>query len=536
MVVDRIVDYLERTPLGLRILAVASSISILEFVVTGNTRMGVATGIAGLAYILPAVFRGSINFSVPSLHRWRFNGEANSRDERGSPLMVLEVKLPRGGWDSSQMLAKTIMSRSRQSKSRYVIINAIFRGHSKILVGVSSSDWENVKIDFEVLKSIITSSVDGARVEPVSDESIARAFHTLSSGLQPSRESPPIVAPPPASSATPIDGAIFMGVRIDSESPEPVFLSATDIDGHIGVFGSTGSGKSTTLAILACRSSRHGYNVVVLDWAGEYASIIGRFGCNYQHLNPMENARVDPLSSSWDNITKAGILASALGLTEPQHYLLLKTLEDYRPSSIRELFDVIASLDESSRWDREVKRGLLRKIGVFTSSIGSKLVEKPDIFLDSSKPTIIDASVITNTSLRRAYSILLMASLYRLVIEGVYTKIFLVVDESHNLIHGEAILVEDLLAESRKYGFHLAISTQNPSLLPPRAIANTNTKIIHSIKGWRDLEAISLALSLPKPLLSKLPYLGPGEAVVSAPSLESPVLAKILLREEPSYI
>lgn len=54
-----------------------------------------------------------------------------------------------------------------------------------------------------------------------------------------------------------------------------------------------------------------------------------------------------------------------------------------------------------------------------------------------------------------------------------------------------------MMAESRKFGLYIALATQNPYLLPLRAVSNTNTKIIHSLRWWRDLESVASALSSP---------------------------------------
>ncbi|MCC6043538.1 MAG: ATP-binding protein, partial [Desulfurococcaceae archaeon] len=83
------------------------------------------------------------------------------------------------------------------------------------------------------------------------------------------------------------------------------------------------------------------------------------------------------------------------------------------------------------------------------------------------------------------------------------------------------------LREFRKFGVGLVIISQSLTQLVEDASVNTNTKIIHSVKSKQDLEVVEKTLYLDQELLETLPYIEPGEAVYSTPSLKKPVLVKI---------
>ena len=68
-------------------------------------------------------------------------------------------------------------------------------------------------------------------------------------------------------------GGIVLGTDVETE--EIVMISEEDVLHHIGIFGATGSGKSTTLATLAKRASiLMGTNVIVFDPKGDLIEMV----------------------------------------------------------------------------------------------------------------------------------------------------------------------------------------------------------------------------------------------------------------------
>jgi DNA helicase HerA-like ATPase len=73
----------------------------------------------------------------------------------------------------------------------------------------------------------------------------------------------------------------------------------------------------------------------------------------------------------------------------------------------------------------------------------------------------------------------------------------------------------------------LVILAQSISQLVEDALANTNTKIIHSIKSKQDLEVVEKAIYIDYSFLSLIPYLEVGEAVYTTIGLKKPVLIRV---------
>ncbi|MEB3816854.1 MAG: hypothetical protein LRS46_02805, partial [Desulfurococcales archaeon] len=226
------------------------------------------------------------------------------------------------------------------------------------------------------------------------------------------------------------------------------------------------------------------------------------------------------------------VLTLALDLSGPQAYILQKVMSKYKPESISELLDYIESLAEESKWDREVKRGLLRKIGILAEKypvVFSK--SKVPLIGETSDIIVVDASALKLTIARKAFSLLVLASEYYWRVRGkVRVRGLYVVDEAHNLMSGDSSLVEKLTAESRKYGMSLLLITQSPYASEP-ILLNTSTKIVHALRSSRDKIVIGDSLGLGRDEIEALGRLGVGEALVYAPSIKKPLFVKVELVE-----
>ncbi|NON63375.1 ATP-binding protein, partial [Acidianus sp. RZ1] len=200
-------------------------------------------------------------------------------------------------------------------------------------------------------------------------------------------------------------GDITNGKMISS----PIGIRSSDVVRHIGIFGSTGSGKSNTAALLSKKLAEIGFNVVILDWHGEFKNLLNDF-IVFDRQNII---KINILSQSYGIEDIVDIIGDVLQLTDPQrfmlHLLLLKLKG--RPFTLSTVIDTLNQLDEGSNWSREVKYALARKLLLLTSRQG-KLVfsnEEDDIekILESGK-YIIDLSFLHNIRLRRLYGLFIL--------------------------------------------------------------------------------------------------------------------------------
>ncbi|MCE4619765.1 MAG: ATP-binding protein [Desulfurococcales archaeon] len=432
----------------------------------------------------------------------------------------LIYKLKVSNPEASERLNSLILERSRRSKASYTVLLSYKSGDTGALLLICGGRTE-VFLESEIFESIVASTLSHVRAEkagtstPEAYQLVNRLSSLADSG---SRLRPPTLQ---TSKTTSQYGIVRLGSRIDTPIPIPVYLNREDIEGHIGVFGSTGSGKSTTLRKISLELRRSGFRVIMLDWTGEHASYFSRLGWAVLEPKsiglPIDTLLASPLSRQ----VLVDILSGALGLSEPQSFLLARVLEESKPGNLIDLISNIASWPEQSNWDREVKRALYRKIELLKYFSNKYSIPRGDLY-------IIDLSRIPSVRLRKAYALIFITSMYYKARSGMRSQsTMIVIDEAHNLFLGESSIMEEILSESRKYNLHVLYATQSPSIIQTRIFLNTNTKIIHALRSQKDKQVIQQAMSLEDSKLAILDKLARGEALVQSPTISEPILVKI---------
>ncbi len=457
-----------------------------------------------------------------------------SEEGPGPRFRIFDVEV-REQSEGAERLVEIIRERA-SSGVRYSILTIMEGSYSRSLVILSSPSEHKLVIEGEVFKTLVASLAGGVRLREVTGPSIEARLAVDVASISLRQGGGVLAYPSTGMPEPPESGDIYLGELIDSATPRRVYLSLDDVRGHVGVFGSTGSGKSTTLAVLASRLSRAGMSVVIMDWTGEYEELLDGMGARYRMLDPVRGeAAVNPLllARSGEVDVVVDILSRSLGLSQPQEYLLQRVLESSKPGSIEELLAMVEGYPEEAKWDREVKRGLARRLGVMSRSSGGSAFRGDTGPRVAPGISLVRCDRIRNASLRTVYILVYLAYLYTIP-PG--KEVAVIVDEAHNVFgSGWGGFPDQLIAESRKYGIYLILATQSPSEASNSVILNTNTKIVHALKSARDKQLVSATLSLGDNA-NRLDKLKPGEALVSAPSLSSPVFVKIDAREPPSQV
>ncbi|MCE4611047.1 MAG: ATP-binding protein [Desulfurococcales archaeon] len=527
--------FLSEAPLKFRLAATIASASLVAGIL-GSPEPLAAGLIVAAALSLPVYRKLSLpsSKSIPSKLKLPRIGPSRKSSYNA---LGFEIDLAKTSRSSIQEISKFIADRAKLGSSRLIVASILEGSRSRVVVALSSTDEKRLKVDYEVLKTLISSTVEGVRIRDLSveeSENLAR----IAEKLTPASRSYPLIIGIEDKEG---EKGLFLGYKTGSIAPEKIYLSLNDVEGHISIFGATGTGKSTTLARIACGSAESfGLHSIILDWTGEHGEKAASIGCNPRSLDPLKDLPLNPLieaDSEDDIVTVVDALSSSLNLTEPQEYMLLKVIEQGKPKSFTELEALIESAFEQSRWDREVKKALLRKIAVLTRG-ASKEAFSGDRFARleyaPGSVTIVDVSRIPSQPARRAYTLLTLWLAHKSS-KSTGKKILVAVDEAHNIAGGEDGLLSRLAAEGRKDGLYLVIATQSPSLIPVRLIANTNTKIIHAIRSHRDLEVVRSAIYLPDSQAQRIPSLDRGEALLHSPSHPQPIFIKVSLGGKPGY-
>ncbi len=325
------------------------------------------------------------------------------------------------------------------------------------------------------------------------------------------------------------DGDIIVGVGASNPLNE-VIVSHDDFLRHCVIVGSTGSGKTTTAAFLASQLRRYG-GVIVLDWFGEYPGILERLGCAYELCGASSETQI-PLIKDPYELTM--LLEETLGLTPPQVYILQRALKCgsaiLTPSHVLRLVELA---DPPARWMVESKYALLRKLemlfyGVPSNYFGGNYSYLVKHVSRGKGLLVIDLSRFPAGSVRK-FVCLLLLKFIEMVRSNVGSNVYVIVDEAHNVLGGEARLLNRLFSEVRKRGVGLTIVTQSPSIISHRILTNANVKVIHTLKSREDVDIISKAVGRVPNMQDLLPRLETGEALVDAPSTAKPVVVRIPL-------
>ncbi len=357
-----------------------------------------------------------------------------------------------------------------------------------------------------------------------------------------------------------------------------VVLRREDVFKHIGVFGATGSGKTTTAARLAVNLHLNGFRVLVLDWHGEYEGLVTRLGARCRVLRGSGLPRVQLVAPFSSIEASVDILGDVLELSPHQALVLNIALEVLAymagvstvsarmaqllgvDERLRRLVETVAGeVKELGRVDvyvltrvvermaleledtglgliasarnqssREVYAALLRRLYSLSFSEYSHLFlvhdsEPLSAILSDDTVVVLDLSTIRSLRIRRLYGTLLLRQLVEEYMAGRGVQdggVVVVVDEAHNILGSQPL--SNLVAESRKYRVGFVVVTQTPLSLPQTVVSNLNTFIIHRM-NVRDLEKVTSITHLGEKVMSIIPKLETGEAVVIAPGYPTPV-------------
>jgi len=360
------------------------------------------------------------------------------------------------------------------------------------------------------------------------------------------------------------DEAISIGSLI-TRSEVPVALSVKGFRRHLAVLAQTGSGKTYLAGILADELLAKGGTVVMLDPHADYV-FLGRAADGKRHdlsdritvfRNPAstgrysegEVGRIEPYEICFSDLDIdeicliANIGKSMTSIREglEQAFEFVKAEKEvFQPE---DLLEELEAADEWKKLEGDVKRKIpgakaakkyvkqLVKMRVFTSASTSI-----DAMLRPQYLSVVDLSGLSDEVADYiAYSIL--TDIYeRASSNELEFPVFIFVEEAHRFIPYEgrtdsSRIIKKIAAEGRKFGVFLVVITQRPSKIHPDALSQCNSQIILRITNPDDQVAIAKSSErLGQTLLSDLPGLNTGEAVIVGEMTRAPVMVKIKKR------
>jgi len=349
------------------------------------------------------------------------------------------------------------------------------------------------------------------------------------------------------------------GMRIGeliSRSDVPVYISISGFRRHLAIIAQTGAGKSYCAGILIEELLEKGATVVVVDPHADYVFLsLNQNGQKHRlsdritvFRNPASTGRyaervVDnlrPYQIAFKDLTDDEVCHVArIGLRWAKiREAITKSLEELRKEgrqySVDDLVSKLEKLGESSEGAASASKYIrslrhLKVFGVSTTPVSEIL--KPV------HASIVDLSGLNDRSMDYV-TLRILEGVYNAVSSGQFGfPVFVVIEEAHRFIPPpehttfSASIVNRIAAEGRKFGVFMVLISQRPSKVNPDSLSQCNSQIIMKITNPNDQGAVADSSErLSQDLLSDLPGLNPGEAVIVGEVTRAPVMVRIRRR------
>jgi len=352
-----------------------------------------------------------------------------------------------------------------------------------------------------------------------------------------------IILPPPSQDLC--EGDLNIGEIEYIDKPISAFdLKLRDINRHMGIFGSTGSGKTTFAKNLIRKLHKKGIPFLIFDWEKSYRNLINEFDDVQvltvgSDINPLFlNFLNVPPGIRYDEYTKsiiAIISEDYIGGIGTDTMLLnymemayqetkIPFFEDLKQIVLREINQDMGKRGRLSGRSGLWKESVSRQITFLSKGASGNVVNpKKHYPLEElfSRPIVLEFGNLKSPYDRKFFIhvILNWLSIYNqhCGIQSENLKQVMIFEEFHNIAMKtkEDNMVSNLFRESRKYGIGLIAIDQTPSEIPNAIFANMNAKVSFSLSTATDINAMAKAMNLDVYKSKYLGMLETGQAIIN---------------------
>lgn len=352
-----------------------------------------------------------------------------------------------------------------------------------------------------------------------------------------------IILPPPDSDIC--NGEIYAGQIEYLHSPvSPFYLRLQDINRHMGIFGSTGSGKTTFALNIIGQLQGRKIPFIIFDWETSYRHLINQYPDIHvftvgKDVSPFFlNFLTVPPGIDFEEYIKSviaiisedyigGIGADTMLLNYMEMaYLETKhpCFEDLKQIIVREINGSKGRFGKLSGRSGLWKESVSRQITFMSKGAAGKVINPRqhyplDMLLD--KPVVLEFGNLKSPYDRKFFIHLILnwLSIYKQNCGIVSEQLenVMIFEEFHNIaMKGkEDNMVSTLFREIRKYGIGLVAIDQTPSEIPNAIFSNMNVKVSFALGTNRDITAMAKAMNM-KPGTGHYPgMLKTGEALIN---------------------
>lgn len=352
-----------------------------------------------------------------------------------------------------------------------------------------------------------------------------------------------IILPPPPKEIC--NGDLNIGdVEYLEKKYFPFNLKLKDINRHIGVFGSTGSGKTSFTTNLIRQLHKRGIPFLVFDWEKSYRNLVREFSdiqvftvgsdinpLFLNFLNVPPGIKFDEYIKSVIAIISEDYIGGIGADTMLLNYMEMAYQETGNPyfEDLKQIVSREINKDKGKRGRLSGRSGLWkesvsRQITFMAKGAAGTIVNPRKHYPFEklfNKPIILEFGNLKSPYDRKFFIhvILNWLSIYNQY-KGILSETLrqvLIFEEFHNIVmKGKADnMVSTLFRESRKYGIGLIAIDQTPSEIPNSIFANLNVKVSFALGTNRDIMAMAKAINLDTFKAKYLGMLKTGQAIVN---------------------
>jgi hypothetical protein len=369
-----------------------------------------------------------------------------------------------------------------------------------------------------------------------------------------------IVLPPP-DPETAVGDIDIGSMRYAGRRPHPFGIKLHELTRHTGIFGSTGTGKTTVAKNILRQLIDREIPFIVFDWERNYRDLIGEgkkvkvFTIGSDVCPFYFNFFKMPGNITYKDYVKyiIEVFSKAYVGGAGSDSVLLKVFDAaYRQHELPTVADARGILDD------DMHAGVLRGREMLWKQSSLRMLEflcyggTGDIFnaenlfpMESllNEQVVFELGALANSNDKRFFieMFTLWYWLYKehLGAEDERLKHVIVFEEFHNIVENskKEDLVQKIFRQIRKYGTALIIIDQTPALIPNPVFENIYTKITFSLNHRQNVKAIADAMYMeteesryigllktgqaicrlmgryPHPFLIDIPFVKPGQNI-----------------------
>jgi len=367
--------------------------------------------------------------------------------------------------------------------------------------------------------------------------------------------------------------------RLVGQKEVNVAIESSSLNRHIGIFGTTGAGKSNSLQVIAEEASRSDRAVLIFDIEGEYVCmneptdalipLLESFGRQPQGIknenlqvyvpapNSSRNMYAKKFSIPFADIDLE-IFSEVLGLTPFERVYMLEvarkakeiagTFHGYTISAVLNMLRkrIEAQIDKATLPEvvAEAHVGLYTKLslayraGILDSERAGEVFQKipAQDFCEPGKISVIDVSESSDIVRNICIAHLLKEIFDYKTRFTESSPIIIFVEEIHTFLSkakrktmtATLTMLTEMARKGRKRGIGLGLVSQQPALVPSELIELCNTRFMHRISSEPNIQALRNSTgNVPDSLWNLLPSLGNGEVLISSPKFYHALIAQI---------